>query len=132
MNTIDSRFESPLSRVRPKIEARKESETQKNSSRQFGEEFSKEIITQKSVTEVSLNILGLDFRKTTSEEKQYTKMVSKNISQEREESTASEGSLLEAEVIHPQDEDAQSSNEGKISRAYLLKEPVNRTLHYLA
>jgi hypothetical protein len=132
VNTIDSSFESPLSRVNPKIEARKENETRQKSSQQFGDEFAKEIVTEKNVTEVSLNILGLDFRKTTSEEKQYTKVVSKNTSQKREDSTASERAALEADVIPPQDEDGQNANEGKIHRAYLLKEPVNRTLHYLA
>jgi hypothetical protein len=132
VNTIDSSVELPLSRVHPKIEARKENETQQKSLRHFGEEFAKEIITEKNVTEVSLNILGLDFRKTTSAEKQCTKMVSRNTFREREESTTSEGVLLEAEVIHTQDEDVQNTNEEKINRAYLLKEPVNRTLHYLA
>lgn len=112
--------------------ARVENETQQKSLRQFGREYDQEIVTEKNVTEVSLNILGVDFRKITSAEKRYTKMVSKNVSQEREESIASEGALLEAEVVHTQDEDVQNSNEGKINRAYLLKEPVNRTLYYLA
>jgi hypothetical protein len=132
VNTIQSSFDSPLSRVNSNVEARKEKETRQQSLRQFGEEFASEIITEKNVTEVSLNILGLDFRKITSAEKQYTKMVSKNASQKKDESNVSEGAMMEAEVIQPQEEASQNANEGKIHRAYLLKEPVNRTLHYLA
>ena len=109
-----------------------ENETQQKLLRQFGGEFDKEIVTEKNVTEVSFNILGVGFRKITSAEKQYTKMVSRNASQEREESIAFEGALLETEVIHTQDEDAQNANEGRINRAYLLKEPLNRKLYYLA
>jgi hypothetical protein len=132
VSRIDSSFESPLRPVNSKIDARKEKETQQKSSRQFSEEFAREIVSEKNVTEVSLHILGLDFRKTTSAEKQYTKMVSKNASQTSDESSASEGAILEAEVIHAGEESAQNANEGKIHRAYLLKEPANRTLHYLA
>jgi hypothetical protein len=132
VSRIDSSFESPLRPVNSKIEARKEKETQQKSSCQFGEEFAREIVTEKNVTEVSFNILGLDFRKITSAEKQYTKMVSKSASQTRDESRASENATLETEVIHGEDETEQNGNEGKIHRAYLLKEPAHRTLHYLA
>jgi len=111
---------------------RKEHETQQKSLRQFGEEIARKTVTKKNVTEISLNIVGMDFRKITSSEKQYTKMVFKNTSQGREESIASEGALLEAEVILTHDEDAQNANEDKIHRAYLLKEPVHRAFCYLA
>lgn len=118
--------------MNPKLEGRKEHETRQKSLQQFGEEFSREIVTEKKVTEVSLNILGLDFHKITSAEKQHTKMVSRNASQKGKESSASEKTHLEADVIPSQGEDTQNANEGKIYRAYLLKEPANQTLHYLA
>jgi hypothetical protein len=118
--------------MNPKLEALPDNETPQDSARPSGEVFAKEMVTEKNVTEVSLNILGLDFRRTTSAEKQYTKLVSKNTSPKRETWTAAEGDILEAEVIPSQEEDSQNTNESKIYRAYLLKEPVNRTLHYLA
>ncbi len=132
MNTIDSSFERPLNQPPSKIEARKETRARQTSSSQFSDEFAKEIVTEKNVTEVSLSILGLDFRQVTSAEKQYTKIISRDSSSQTQDTTLGEAALLNAEAGPLQEDREQDANENKVYRAYLGKDPANRTLHYLA
>lgn len=132
MDAIDSRFESSLGRSEPSLQARKEIATYRHAQEQSGEESSRELVTEKNVTEVSFSFLGLDFRRTTSAEKHYTKAASRNASQKTETSSGSDTACLEATILPDPAGPALRVNVGRVLRAYLPEEPAHPTQHFLA
>ena len=95
----------------------------------------REVVTEKNVTEVAvcMQFLGLEFRKTSSVEKQYSKYASRDKADRQLQATASgEMERKAEEVLLPSRQLSISVQDVKGLQTYLLGEPKKDGLCYLA
>ena len=94
-----------------------------------------EVVTEKKVTEVAVRMefFGLEFRKTSSVEKQHSKYASQGKTDQQLPSTDSKETEWKAEeVFSPSQQPRVSVKEVKWIRSYLSSESKKDGLYYLA